>query len=382
MNRWYDNPWPEYVPAAQRERSAKQSIATLTKQGYAPSPVVIAGRAIATTFWGKGWCEHLERFSDHENRLPRGRTYVRSGAVVDLQIGPGRIDARVRGTSLYRVSILIEPLAPARWREIAQACAGKIGSLVSLLRGRFDAAVMQIVGRASGGLFPEPAQITLACSCPDWATMCKHVAAVLYGVGARLDARPELLFTLRQVDPADLVASAPSPLSTAAQRSPGRHLDADSLADVFGIDLDGAGAPTSPTKDATKAASGAKAAPAVKVSAATKAAPAAKAGAATKAPAAAKAGAAAKTAPATKASAAAKRATPRAKAAPKAAAATPKAAVARAVAPAGEAKTRPATKAGSGNRKAPAATVAAVGQPATKTPGRPARGAGRGRQKP
>ncbi|HEU4534112.1 MAG TPA: hypothetical protein VFS00_08340 [Polyangiaceae bacterium] len=353
MNRWYDNPWPEYVPAAQRERSAKQSIAMLTKQGKAPSPVVIAGRAIATTFWGKGWCEHLERFSDHENRLPRGRTYVRSGAVVDLQIGPGRIDARVRGTSLYHVSILIEPLAPARWREIAHACAGKIGSLVSLLRGRFDAAVMQIVGRASGGLFPEPAQITLACSCPDWATMCKHIAAVLYGVGARLDARPELLFTLRQVDPADLVASAPSPLSTVAQRSPGRHLDADSLADVFGIDLDGAGAPTSPAK----AASGAKAAPATKASAAAKAAPA------------------------EKASTAAKQATPRAKAAPKAAAATPKAAVARAVAPAGKAKSRPATNAGSGDRKAPAATAAA-GQPAAGTPGRPARGAGRKRPKP
>jgi uncharacterized Zn finger protein len=266
MNRWDDNPWPKYVPVAERQRGARQAIATLAKKGAAPAPVVITGRAIATTFWGKGWCNHLERFSDYENRLPRGRSYVRSGAVVDLRVGPGRVDARVRGTSLYQASVVIAPLGKAAWREIVRACAGKVDSLVELLQGRFDQAVMQIVGRAAGGLFPEPAQLTMSCSCPDWASLCKHLAAVLYGVGARLDARPELLFTLRGVDPTDLVASAPSSLASSAKASTSRRLDADSLADVFGIELEGA-APPKPAQPvpAKKAPAAAKASSLAKV---------------------------------------------------------------------------------------------------------------------
>ncbi|MCU0685306.1 MAG: SWIM zinc finger family protein, partial [Polyangiaceae bacterium] len=281
MNRW-DNPWPKYVPVAERQRGAKQAIAKLAKKGPAPAPVVITGRAIATTFWGKGWCSHLERFSDYENRLPRGRSYVRSGAVIDLRVGPGRVDARVLGTSLYQASVVIAPLGKAAWREIVRACAGKVDSLVELLQGRFDRAVMQIVGRAAGGLFPEPSQLTLSCSCPDWADLCKHLAAVLYGVGARLDTHPELLFTLRGVDPTELVASAPSTLASSAKGSTSRHLDTDSLADVFGIELEGAAPPKpaqpAPAKKAAataKASATAKATPAAKASSPAKATPAA-----------------------------------------------------------------------------------------------------------
>jgi uncharacterized Zn finger protein len=246
MARW--GSWPEYISVEQRKHNARRAIATLSKGGKAPSPVVIEGRAVATTFWGKAWCEHLERFSDYENRLPRGRSYVRSGAVVDLQIGPGHVDAKVRGTRLYKVDIKIERLSEANWRAISRACAGKIDSLVELLQGRFDRAVMTVVGRAEGGLFPQPAHITMTCSCPDWATMCKHVAATLYGVGARLDRQPELLFTLRQVDPLELVSRAPSSLSVARTSGPAR-LAPGSLESVFGIDLD-TGGPPKPAKAA------------------------------------------------------------------------------------------------------------------------------------
>ncbi|HEU4411316.1 MAG TPA: hypothetical protein VFS43_39055 [Polyangiaceae bacterium] len=250
MARW-GYPWPDYVPVAKRRQNAARAVTSLTKKGYVPSPVVLEGRAIATSFWGKAWCEHLERFSDFDNRLPRGRSYLRSGSVVDLRVSPGRVDARVRGTSLYEVEIEVERLGAGPWREIVRACAGKVDSLVELLQGRFDRAVMQVVGRAEGGLFPPASQISMSCSCPDWATMCKHVAAVLYGVGARLDRRPELLFTLREVDPTELVAGAPEALASARGGASPR-LDAGALEAVFGIELD-AGAPAGPAKAAAPA---------------------------------------------------------------------------------------------------------------------------------
>jgi hypothetical protein len=172
-------------------------------EGRTLSPVEVRGRKIATTFWGDAWCSNLEAYSDFANRLPRGRTYVRNGSVIDLQIERGRVRALVSGTSLYEVAIGMQPLPRPRWTRIKTQCAGQITSLVELLRGSLSDSVMEIVTRKGEGLFPSPREISLSCSCPDWATMCKHVAATLYGVGARLDRAPELLFTLRCVDPGD-----------------------------------------------------------------------------------------------------------------------------------------------------------------------------------
>jgi uncharacterized Zn finger protein len=200
--------------------------------------VVVQGRTIARTFWGRSWCENLERYSDYSNRLPRGRTYVRNGSVVDLQIQPGRVEARVSGSSLYTVRIDVARVPKTRWRAICKDCAGGIDSLIELLQGRFSKGVMERICRQRTGLFPSPDEIELSCSCPDWASMCKHVAAVLYGVGARLDEKPELLFALRKVDEKDLIARAGKgvPLS---KRGPAAEkvLDAESLSDVFGIEL-------------------------------------------------------------------------------------------------------------------------------------------------
>ena len=152
-----------------------------------PDPNTIEGRTIASTFWGKAWCENLERYSDYANRLPRGRTYVRNGSVVDLALLPGKVAARVSGSRLYTVTIEVTPLAKARWKALCKDCAGAIDSVVELLQGRFAKGVMERLCHAKTGLFPAPAEIRFACTCPDWASMCKHVAASLYGVGARLD---------------------------------------------------------------------------------------------------------------------------------------------------------------------------------------------------
>ncbi|MDR3670732.1 MAG: SWIM zinc finger family protein [Holophaga sp.] len=231
--------WKPYVPVAARRAKAEREMRKLAKQGQAVSPVRIEGRTIARTFWGHAWCENLERYSDYANRLPRGRTYVRNGSVVDLQIVPGMIQARVSGSEIYRVNITIAPLPKAKWKTLCADCAGAIDSLVELLQGRFSKAVMERICREGTGLFPAPAEIGLDCSCPDWADMCKHVAAVLYGVGARLDDEPELLFLLRGVDGKELLAHAASDLPLHKPAGGAQVLESEDLADLFGLEMAG-----------------------------------------------------------------------------------------------------------------------------------------------
>ena len=227
-----------YVSAAERRAKAERHARALSKKGQRLAPVTIEGRTLARTFWGQAWCRHLESFSDYANRLPRGRTYVRNGSVIDLQIEPGKIKAQIMGSRLYHGSVNVAPLKPARWKAIKAECAGQIDSLVGLLQGRLSDAVMRVITDREKGLFPQPPEIKLACSCPDWADLCKHLAAVLYGVGARLDTQPELLFLLRGVDHLELIdAAAESPALTQAGTDDGA-MDADQLSDVFGIEID------------------------------------------------------------------------------------------------------------------------------------------------
>jgi len=235
---YYGGGWAPYVPVAERRRKAMREMEKRKKQGHDVSPVVIAGRAIAATFWGKSWCENLERYSDYANRLPRGRTYVRNGSVVDLQIKPGEIHAHVSGSQLYKVALKVTPVGKTHWKSICDDCAGAIDSLVELLQGRLSKGVMERICRQHQGLFPTPDEIQLSCSCPDWAGMCKHVAAVLYGIGARFDHQPELLFRLRAVDEAELIvhAAKAAPLE---KRGPaaGKRLEGKDLSEVFGLDM-------------------------------------------------------------------------------------------------------------------------------------------------
>ncbi|MEI8188262.1 MAG: SWIM zinc finger family protein [candidate division NC10 bacterium] len=227
--------WRPYVPVAQRRANAAKQTAKLLKKGVAVEPVTLDGRRIARTFWGEAWCSHLESFSDFANRLPRGRTYVRNGSVCHLAILKGKIEALVSGSELYTVSIRIGTLPSKGWADIKRRCVGQIASLLDLLKGRLSDGVMSVVTDRQRGLFPQPGEIDLKCSCPDWAVMCKHVAAVLYGVGARLDHAPELLFTLRGVDHAELVQVETAGLT--AGKGKGRRLRAENLEEIFGIDL-------------------------------------------------------------------------------------------------------------------------------------------------
>jgi uncharacterized Zn finger protein len=235
---WYYNDWKPYVPVAVRRQRAVKKMEALRKKGVDVQPVRIDGRKIAKTFWGEAWCDHLESFSDYANRLPRGRTYVRNGSVCHLAIDKGQIEAKVSGSELYTVQIAIKTLPAKKWSEVKRRCTGQIGSLIELLQGNLSDQVMQVVTDREEGLFPQPGEISLKCSCPDWATMCKHVAAVLYGVGARLDHKPELLFKLRGVDHEQLIAAdAEAAVSAATASGKSKRLGTGDLSDVFGIDL-------------------------------------------------------------------------------------------------------------------------------------------------
>lgn len=229
--------WSPYVTVAERKAKAQKQMEKMKKKGLDVQPVCLSGRKIAESFWGKGWCDHMESFSDYANRLPRGRSYIRNGSVCHLEIQSGLIKAIVSGTTLYNVQISIAPLSNKKWDAVKRACSGKIGSLIDLLRGKLDKSVMEVVSDRKDGLFPLPGEMKLSCDCPDWADMCKHVAAVLYGVGARLDHAPEMLFVLRGVNHAELVDMS---AAVAAEVKPGtsrRRIATTGLADVFGIDL-------------------------------------------------------------------------------------------------------------------------------------------------
>lgn len=233
MSRW-GYQWAPYVPVAERRAEALREVRRRAKKGEVLAPVVIEGRNIAHSVWGKAWCLHMERHADAYNRLGRGRTYARNGAVIDLKIAPGRVDALVSGSSIYTVTISVDPVPPTRWAEIAADCAGHIDSIVELLEGRLSAGVMLRLCDPERGIFPRARQMRFTCSCPDGASMCKHVAAALFGVGARLDTRPELLFTLRQVDQTALV-----PKTLAPTAAPEYTLGADDdLAALFGLDIE------------------------------------------------------------------------------------------------------------------------------------------------
>lgn len=225
------------MSVAKRRMKAQREMAKRRKKGEDIQPIEIDGLKIARTFWGQAWCDHLESFSDFANRLPRGRTYVRNGSVCHLRIAKGRVKAVVSGSDLYEIEVNIKPLAPKKWAQVKRRCAGQIGSLLELLQGKLSSSVMGVVTDRREGLFPSPREISLHCDCPDWATMCKHVAAVLYGVGARLDEQPELLFLLRGVDHDELITADAAVDGVTGRRGGRKRIAGGDLADVFGIDL-------------------------------------------------------------------------------------------------------------------------------------------------
>ena len=260
----YYRDWEPYVPVAMRRETATKEAQKLLKKGETLRPISITSRKIAQTFWGIAWCENLESYADWANRMPRGRTYARNGSILDLQIESGSITSLVSGSSLYKIKISIDKIGNKEWKAIRTDCGQQISSLLDLMRGKMPPAVLERLTAPEKGMFPTPKEMKFKCSCPDYASVCKHVAATLYGVGYLLDAEPELFFTMRGVDQAELVSEAFS--STSAGDALGLNqqseLEGEDLAALFGIELaSSSGAfeastqPTSPVHSRKRASS-------------------------------------------------------------------------------------------------------------------------------
>ena len=236
--------YPRYVSVAEKRAKALKKLKQLKKKNPHINPIEIEGTAIARTWWGKAWNKNLESYADYSNRIGRGRSYVRHGAVLDLQVHSGKVDSLVQGSESrpYFVSIRIKAMDKKTWRGIKTASEGKLDSLQELLAGKFPKALGEVFTIQGKGLFPSPKEIDFDCSCPDWASMCKHVAATLYGIGAKLDEDPELFFKLRQVKMKDLVSEAVEEktreLLKKARKKTARVIADSDLADVFGIDME------------------------------------------------------------------------------------------------------------------------------------------------
>ena len=236
--------YPPYVTVAKKKAKAAKKLKQLRKKNPDIKPIVLEGSKIAKTWWGKSWNSNLEHYADYSNRIGRGRSYVRHGAVLDLQINSGKVESLVQGTRSkpYSVIIKIKAVNKNTWKHIKAACEGKLDSLQELLAGKFPKALGEIFTIQGKGLFPSPKEIDFSCSCPDWAYMCKHVAATLYGIGARLDDDPGLFFKLRKVKMKYLVTQAVEDktrkLLKKAKTKTARVIADSNLADVFGIDME------------------------------------------------------------------------------------------------------------------------------------------------
>lgn len=231
--------WAPYVPVAQRRSNGKRQVQARMKKGESPQPINIPGRKIATTFWGQAWCDHFEQYRDYSNRLPRGRTYARNGSIADLRITSGTIKAMVCGSSLYDIVIEIKPLSKKKWNAICHDCGTSVHSLIDLMRGKLSDDVIRRMTDPAEGMFPIGREMSLSCDCPDYSKLCKHLAAVLYGVGHRLDTSPDLLFKLRGVDQNELIARAIANGSTgdAVGLEHQSELDGEDLGALFGIEM-------------------------------------------------------------------------------------------------------------------------------------------------
>lgn len=254
MSYWSN--YKPYVPAAKKKKIAKKKLATLRKKNPDIQPIVLEGRKLASSWWGKAWNKNLESYADYSNRIARGRAYVRNGSILDLKIMPGSIEALVQGSDTYKISIEIQALSKTTWQEIQSTCQGKLQSMQTLLEGKFSESLEEIFTNHKTGLFPSPSEICFRCNCPDWADMCKHIAAVLYGIAVRLDANPNLFFTLRDVKVDDLIAKVIKEKKldflNKAKKKTARVISDSNLESLFGIEIDKINPLVIPTKRKAK----------------------------------------------------------------------------------------------------------------------------------
>jgi uncharacterized Zn finger protein len=179
------------------------------------------------TWWASKWLDALERLVDSA-RLGRGRSYARSGQVLNIDITPGRVESRVQGSrpAPYKVQIEINPLSNKEWDKVADAMASQALFAAKLLSGEMPQDIEVAFKQVGVNLFPASrGDLETECSCPDWSNPCKHIAAVYYLLGEQFDADPFLIFRLRGKSKDDIMAllrarrSLPAPTAAKARRT-------------------------------------------------------------------------------------------------------------------------------------------------------------------
>lgn len=158
--------------------------------------------SFGNTWWSQQWLNALAHI-DYDNRLPRGRAYANKGAVRGLEIDQGTIKAQVTGSrsSPYRVLIKTPALSKAHISKLLKEITGDPVLIARLLNRELDPALLEKAQALGISLFPTRWQdLTMQCSCPDWAVPCKHLAAVVYLLSREIDSNPFLVFSLRGVD--------------------------------------------------------------------------------------------------------------------------------------------------------------------------------------
>ncbi|MDF1617611.1 SWIM zinc finger family protein [Petrocella sp. FN5] len=233
--------YSKYVSVAEKKAKAIRAIEKLKKKNKDIDPVILEGSALVKTWWGKSWNHNLESYADYSNRVSRGRSYVRNNAVLDLRISKGIVSALVQGSRAkpYVVKIQIDTLSRDKWDQVTRLCNHRIDSLEQLIEGKFPKELSVMFTEKKYGLFPSPKEIHFSCDCPDWAFVCKHVAATLYGIGARLDVNPMLFFDLRDIDGQELVKKSmekklENMLINAGKKST-REIAAEDVQGIFGL---------------------------------------------------------------------------------------------------------------------------------------------------
>ena len=233
--------FPKYESVTEKKAKAIKALEKLRKKNPEIEPVIIEGRTLARSWWGKAWNLNLESYADYGNRIARGKSYVRNNTVLDLKVSKGKVEAKVQGSRSkpYDVKIRIDTLSSEKWEQVTALCNHRIGSLEQLVEGKFPKELVALFTERKYGMFPSPKEIHFECSCPDWASMCKHVAAVLYGIGARLDLNPMIFFELRGLDGQELVRKSmerklESMLKNAGKKSK-REIAYEDISNIFGL---------------------------------------------------------------------------------------------------------------------------------------------------
>jgi uncharacterized Zn finger protein len=186
-----------YYPHYERPLPAQGGIQARSRRG-----------PIGETWWSQRFIELLESFGVG-SRLKRGRTYARAGQVVELEVEPGLVLAKVQGSrySPYRVRIRGKVLSEHQWRRAENAMAAQALPLAKLLAGEMPHDIEELFASCKLTLFPRSKrELTASCSCPDWANPCKHVAAAYYLLAERFDENPFLIFAWRGREQDELVA--------------------------------------------------------------------------------------------------------------------------------------------------------------------------------